>query len=241
MQFNFGIGSLTLIPSGANPTPVQVGVLQDVSVDLSLSTKELRGSLQFPVDIARAAGKISGKAKSGAISGQLINSILTGSTSATGRKAGTTESSAIPTTPFTITVTNSATFSEDLGVLNLTTGLPMTRVASAPATGQYSVAAGVYTFAAADTGQTVSISYSYSIAGTGRTITYNNQLMGSGTVYAVALYNNFRSKDSGWRFPAATFPKLSMGMKNEDYTMTDLDFECFADSTGKVLEYFGSE
>ena len=42
-----------------------------------------------------------------------------------------------------------------------TTGAPLTAVSASPAAGQYSVSAGVYSFSAADAGQSVSISYGY--------------------------------------------------------------------------------
>jgi len=46
--------------------------------------------------------------------------------------------------------------------------LPLTKAASAPAAGQYSVAAGVYTFNSADANKAVLISYTYTITGTGQ-------------------------------------------------------------------------
>ncbi|MFX7021362.1 hypothetical protein ABTI29_21025, partial [Acinetobacter baumannii] len=54
------------------------------------------------------------------------------------------------------------TFVKDLGVTDAK-AIPLKRVASAPATGQYSVdaATGAYTFAAADAGKTVFISFKY--------------------------------------------------------------------------------
>ena len=60
--------------------------------------------------------------------------------------------------PYTITVANAATFSVDVGVA-YASGAPLVAVASAPAHGQYSVAAGVYTFNAADAGASVTITY----------------------------------------------------------------------------------
>ena len=49
----------------------------------------------------------------------------------------------------------------DLGVTYAATGAPLTPVSTSPAAGQYLVSAGTYTFAAADAGQSVSISYGY--------------------------------------------------------------------------------
>ena len=49
----------------------------------------------------------------------------------------------------------------DLGVSYATTGARLTPVLASPGAGQYSVSAGTYTFSAADTGQSVSVSYGY--------------------------------------------------------------------------------
>ena len=120
----------------------------------------------------------------------------------------------------------------------MTTDTPMTRVASAPATGQYSVAAGVYTFAAADTGHNVAIRYSYTSASTGQTIAYTNQAMGSGVTFTLSAFNSYGGQNSGWRLWAATIPKLSLAFKNGDYVEKDIDFEGFADSSGRVIDFY---
>lgn len=240
-QYNFGVGALTLMPSGANPTPVQVGVLKDVSLDISMTTKELRGAYKFPVDIAQGPGKVSGKAKYGQLNSGLIQAVIGGSKSA-GMKIGVIgETGTVPTTPYQITVSNSANFMEDLGVFDLNTGLYLSRVASAPATGQYTVAAGVYTFAAADTTHQMSITYSYTAASAGTTLALTNTLMGAGSAYQLTLFNSFRGKSVGVKLYAATIPKLSFAFKSEDYTEQDIDFEAFADASGKVLDYYATE
>jgi hypothetical protein len=74
----------------------------------------------------------------------------------------TTVTQAVPTTPFTVTI-NNALLSCDHAVTFASNGTALTRVTSAPATGQYSVAASasgaIYTFAAADVGKSVKITY----------------------------------------------------------------------------------
>lgn len=242
MAYIFGTGLLTLTPAGTNPTPVQVGVLKDVSLDFSFTTKELRGAYQFALDIARAGGKLTAKAKSGTIAGGLLNSILTGSTLTTGAVQGIQgESGTIPTTPFTITVTNSANFKNDFGVYDKTAGKWLARVASAPATGQYSLASGVYTFAAADTTHNVTIYYSYTSTTVGKTTSYTNQLMGSGTAFQLDLFNSFRGNSQGLHLYAVTSTKLGLALKSEDYLETDLEFEGFADANGNVVDLYTAD
>jgi hypothetical protein len=241
-QYNFGVGSLSLIPGGASATPVQVGTLKDVSFDISLSMKSLIGNQQYPVALGRGAGKISGKAKSAQLNGALISQLLPGSSLATGSTtAAIGESAVVPaSTPYTVTVVNSAKFGADLGVIDLTTGLALACVATGPTTGQYSVAAGVYTFAAADTGHQLAISYSYTQT-TGKTVAYTNQLMGVGTTFQMAMFNQFNGKSFGLKLFAVSSSKLSLALKNEDFTEQDIDFEAAADSLNRVAEFYLAE
>ena len=85
MQFAFGSGVFWATPlvdaNGAtvtNPTPLQLGVLQDFSFDISYDTKELYGQSQFPVAVGRGKAKMTLKAKVAQISGLLLGSIAFG-------------------------------------------------------------------------------------------------------------------------------------------------------------------
>ena len=201
----------------ANPTPVQLGALQDVSLDVSFDVKTLYGPNQFPLVVGRGKGKITGKAKYAEINGAVLNSLFFGQTVSAGivSDVWATAGVAIPTTPFTITPTPPAagTWSKDLGVENAS-GVPMTRVASAPTTGQYSVAAGVYTFAAADTGLLVFISYQYTATSTtAKKSTIANVAMGYAPTFAADLYMPFNGKSLIFSLNSCVATKLSMGTK----------------------------
>lgn len=240
-MYPFGTGLVYFVPSGANPTPIQIGVVQGISLKVSEKTVKLYGDKKFAVDIKKGEGEISGKIKFAQFNSKILSAILTGSTSASGIKTGTTQTAVIPTTPFQITVTNSATFSEDGGVYDNTAAKWLTNVASAPATGQYSYSAGVYTFAAADVAHSVSISYSYTTAGTGSTTTYNNQVMGAATLYALRIANNADGKANFFELPAVVISGLSLELANTAHMAEDLDFEAQADATGLVLKQYGAE
>ena len=69
-------------------------------------------------------------------------------------EAGTVPAAA----PYAVTVSQAASFSCDQAV-SYANGASLTPVTSLPMKGQYSVAAGVYTFAAADTGSALTFSY----------------------------------------------------------------------------------
>jgi len=77
--------------------------------------------------------------------------------------AVTGESASVPATPGPYTVTAAAPFgpwASDCGVA-CTNGTALTSVAGSPAAAQYNVAAGVYTFAAADAGAGVLLTYGF--------------------------------------------------------------------------------
>jgi hypothetical protein len=238
----FGTGILALTPAGTTPTPIQVAVLKDISVDISYTKKDLIGNLQFPVDSAKGEGKLTGKAKSGWFHGGLIAAILSGSTTVVGSNIGVFNEQAVPTTN-TITVSGSATWVSDLAVFDTVAQKFLTRVASAPAVGQYSVAAGVYTFNATDGTHLMSITYDKTAASTGTTIKLTNQLMGTNTAFSLKLYNNYQgmaggANSSGIYLPSVVIPKLSFAFKNSDFMEKSLDFEATADAVGNIVSVF---
>lgn len=230
----FGIGSITAIPSAANSTPVDIAIVKGATVEFKTTDKPLIGNSLFPVDSATTSGSISGKIQTADFSAAMVAMVIPGTSSATGRKRMLSHAAtAIPATPYQITVTQSATWVSDLGVVNLTSGKTMTRVASTPATGEYSVTAGVYTFAAADTTNTVVIRYTYTDAATGKTITGTNPAVGATTGYALYLFDPAGgSKENGIYLPNVKFSNLSLGMKSDDWSESGLDFTASADSTG---------
>jgi hypothetical protein len=250
--YGFGAGSLwgTALTDAfgnaiANPTPVLFGVLQDVSIDISGDIKELYGQNQFAEAVGRGKVKIAGKAKIGRMNGRLLNDLFFGQTMSAGILADVydTTGAAIPSTPFQITPTvpGSGTWAADLGVRNAA-GNPMTRVASAPATGQYSVAAGVYTFAAADTGLTVFISYQYTATSTSaQKSTVNNVAMGYAPSFRADFMNAYSGKQTTLTLFSAISTKLTFATKQDDFLIPEFDFSGFANSAGQVLQWGTSE
>lgn len=234
MQLMFGSGVLwgvsTTVP---NPTPIRFGVLQEVSVDISYTTKALIGQNQFPVDIARGGGKVTGKAKFARFNGLTVNQLFFGLSASAGQLlTALNEAHAVPATPFQVTIAppSSGTFLQDLGVVNATTGIPLTLVASAPSTGQYSVAGPVYTFAAADTGINMLFSYSYTTSSGGNSLTMSNQLLGFTPTFKMILSAPFRSKQMTLVLNQCVASKLTMATKLEDYMIPEFDFEAFTDA-----------
>jgi hypothetical protein len=240
VQSVFGAGFLFGIPSGANPTPVMFGAVQDTSVDFSFDLKQLYGQNQFALEQARGKGKIEIKASIGRFDPNLFNQIYFGQTTSTGEVLNSiSEASVIPATPFTVTAANGATFKTDLGVYSTTLGKFLIRVASGPSTGQYSVntTTGVYTFASADTGGAVKLNYTYSSSSTGTTITGVNPQMGSSPIFALQLVNSLKGKSIALNFGAVQSSKLALPMKLDDFALPSLDMSAQDDGTGNVFSW----
>ncbi len=247
MQLAFGAGALwgnRTDVTGSGIGPDQFGILQDVQIDWDWTTKELWGQFQFPVDIARGQGKITGKAKFARIFGAIYGDLFFGQTPATGQLTiAENEAASVPaTTPYTVPVANAANFADDLGVYYASgnnAGNRFTRVTTPSAAGHYSVnlATGIYTFAAADAANAVLISYLYN-AGSGKKLVLNNQLMGYTPTFKATFYTTKTTQS----VPAAlalvlnacTATKLSLPTKIDDYEIQEFDFSAFADPTGAI-------
>jgi len=244
MNIQFGTGVLFGLPNAGNlatnPTPYKFGVLQDASIEFKADLKKLFGTKQFPVAKARGKIDVSGKAKIASFDPNMLNQLYFGQTAAAGvTTIAEDEAGTIPGSPFQVTVTNSAQFVTDYGVIDTVSGLQMTKVPSAPATGQYSVAAGVYTFAAADTTKTVKISYSYTVAAVGSTITLANQSLGFAPELRMFLFSAFRTKRLGIELYSCTLGQLSLATKHEDFWMADITFDAGTDATDTLGKIYG--
>lgn len=251
-QYHFGSGVLIGTPltdyagnALSNPTPTVFGALQDVSIDISADIKQLFGQNQFPLAVGRGKGKISGKAKYAQINALMMNNLFFGQTLNSGIVSDVydTTGTAIPTTPFTITPTvpSSGTWAFDLGVRD-SNGLPMVRVASAPTAGQYSVAAGVYTFAAADTGKVVFINFQYTATSTSaKNQIVQNVLMGQAPSFQADFYTTYGGKNFTLTLYAAIAAKLTIATKQDDFMIPEFDFEAFANGAGQVLKWASTD
>ena len=250
-QAFFGSGTLILRDTNiANVTPTFLGVLQDITIDIDSKNVDLVGQSRFPVDTASGPLTIKGKAKSAIIKATLPN-LLFGSTITVGGGSqletgvgGAGETGTIPGTgPYTVTVANAATFLNDQGVYYQATGAQLQLVATGPTQGQYSVSsAGVYTFAAADSGLGVFIYYSYTSATLGQGFTQSNTLMGSVTPNFEMFFQNSSSFQGNGnvatlRLYACKADKLSLNFTNDKWMIPDFEFSAYAAPSGKVFDW----
>lgn len=247
MQLAFGAGALwgnRTDVTGSGIGPDQFGILQDVQIDWDWQARELWGQFQFPVDIARGQGKITGKAKFARIFGAIYGDLFFGQTPAAGQvTVSENEAATVPaSTPYTVTVANAASFVDDLGVYyasGANAGGKFSRVTTPSAAGQYSVnlATGVYTFAAADAGAALLVSYLYN-AIAGKKLVLTNQLMGYTPTFKATFYTTKTTlgvpAGLALVLNACTASKLSLPSKTDDYEIQEFDFSAFADATGTI-------
>lgn len=251
----FGSGKVFLVPTGgnlpSNPTAVQALTVQDVQIDIAGDLKELKGSSQFPDDVATGDKKGTGKFATGRKDLNMFNQIFSADIVVTGGTSVSPNESHVPTSnAVTVTPPGSGTFAEDLGVTYAGSGLALVKVAATPAVGQYTVSAGVYTFAAGDAAAAagVIISYSYTLTG-GTTYQINNQALGYGPQCELYLVDTYQPKNVGtasapvWEYNvihlyAVKINKITIGNKRADYSIPEVDFGYFQNSAGKVMEMF---
>jgi len=249
-----GSGRLFVRPTAGNlatnPTPLQGFTVQDVSIDIAGEIKELRGQNQFPDDTATVDKKLSGKFGIGRKDLTMFNQIFSADViSTSGQSVYPNFQTAVPATPYTVTIAPPATgtFQFDLGVYYTGTGVEFIRVASSPVTGQYSVneGTGVYTFAALDTLANVTISYSYTLTGHGATYQINNQTIGYGPQIEIWIVDTYQSLTVSSnqvynviRVYAAKVNKITIGNKRGDYSIPEVDWAAFASASGRVLDMY---
>ena len=233
-----GPGVLYGVPAAGNGTPCNFGKIKQCTLDFTRSVKPITGGQVWPFDFAGGSIKGTGKAKMAAVSPLALAALFFGVTPGTGQTLTQyLEAGAIPaTTPFTVTVSQAATFVEPLEVLYAATGLPLTQVASGPVAGQYSVAAGVFTFAAADEGKGVLISYTYTGAA-GNNVTVNNALQGDVPIFSAVFYNKKNGKPVTIMLPMLASEKLALDFKEDAAVEPEIDFLIGANAAGQAIVY----
>lgn len=240
----FGPGSLWVTRTDiAVGTPVNIGYCQNFSYDESGDEKDLYGQNQYPIASARGTLKTTAKITAATLSGIALNSVFQSQTLNAGSLAAAQgEAATCSGSPCTVTVTNSGTFETDLGVLFASSGLPLAKVASSPAAGQYSVAAGVYTFnQTAQSGSGVLINYAYSVAGSGHNMKVVNKPIGYTPTFQLDYVTVFEGKTYYIRFFRCVGAKLTRAHKLTDFMMPEIDLNFYAKENGDVYQMWQSE
>ena len=243
-MFVFGSGVLIGTQLNVTPaTPINFGLVQKVSVDTSVSVKELYGQYAFPVAVGSGTRKVQCKASLARFSGQAIGRLFYNQVPAAGSTISQfAEVHSVPaSSPYTITVTNGAHFVADQGVTYASTGLPLIAVSASPATGQYSVnaATGVYTFASSDTGAGVLISYTYTASTTGEALAIANPLIGPTSTFTATLFATDPTTNAQFSVTLnqCVASKFSFDTSIEDFAKPDFEFQAFANAAGQVMTF----
>lgn len=223
----------------AVPSPVQFGILQNITVDESWETKELYGANQFPVAVGRGKGKVQLKAQAANFNAELVNTFLYGVslTSSYQTIYNDLTGLVVPTSPYTITPTapSSGSVVADLGVTSAVNGVPYTRVASSPTGGQYSYSSGAWTFASQDYGKTAFINFVYSATVAGaKKINVTNAPMGLMPIFQVDLSTQYQGKTVYIRYPNCVASSFTRSYKNDDFAIPEFTIDAFADGSGNI-------
>jgi hypothetical protein len=240
----FGAGSVFVIASGL--TPVKIGTLQDIEIDISSAVAELYGANQFPEAVGRGKGKITGKGKSGKFDMTLFNNLFYGGTVDTAQYRKVIESSAAvagASAP-TFSVGNAGSSEvNDLGLYYTSNSVQLAKVStsSAPNAGEYyNTSTGLYTVSTAETlNSSFLVSYDYLSTGNGNQLVIANQAMGIQPVFQIELWEGFTDFGTRTNFDLklnrCVATKWSFPFKNSDFNISDFEFSCFADSTGNIM------
>lgn len=246
------IGSRTDISPGV---AINVGYVQEFSIEQAGTVKQLFGQNQFPLVAARATIKATGKFKQATVSGIALNALFYGQTLVTGGLNWNIDSTFTTSTGSSqVTVGSSLSFDADLGVKYAATGLPLQRVSTGnEATGFYSITGygqglgtNAYNFAGTDGGSggtaggtALKITYTNSTT-TGQNILVANQPIGNTPTFQLDYYTNLNQptkKPFVVRLLQCVAEKQMMQFKLEDFMIPELDFSLFANSAGNVMEF----
>lgn len=234
MQLLFGIGALWGQRNDVTGYgPDQFAVLQDNSVEFQFEIKELYSQLGFPIDIARAKGKITGKAKMARVFAALYSDMFFGTAVTTGED-NVSQNETYTLAASTQQVTNHTSFVADLGVYyNATGNFRFTYVTGAPsAVGTYTTGTnGTYTFYTGDIGASVAISYVFTDA-SGKTITISNQNMGYTPSFVGTFYQSKSTQGATGqltlRLNECVSSHLTIPSRLDDYAIPDFDYQAFS-------------
>ncbi len=253
-QFVFGpgIGWITPVSDAygnaiSNPAPILIAAMQDIGIDMSAELKELYGGNSYAIAIGRGKQKLGIKAKNAQVHGHLWNSLFFGQpaqlTSAVYTAYYDAVGTVVPGTPFTVTPATayaaslkgtSPTFGYSLGVRDVN-NLPLQRVASSPATRQYSVSGGVYTFAAADVGITYYFDFNYTATSlTAQQLNILNLPMGYAPTFQFDLIIPYQGNVFSATFPNCMSTKAGLATKLDDFAYPEFDFSAFAPGSAGV-------
>jgi hypothetical protein len=228
MQYAFDVGHLFVTPS-VGASPVRVGSLRGVQIDIERSLTLERLAFQVPVKAAHRETRLKGRAKMATINGAIFAELFFGKATTPGSTKGVDGCpQTIPGSPYQLQITPPAggTFYMDLGVLFASNAVPqeLTRVSGSPGANEYSLSGDTYTFSSADTGKEILVSYAYTVS-TGKRLTITNPYWIEAPTFKVAGFIPYGGKQLFMEFPGCVSEHLSIATVLENWTIPDFTFE----------------
>ena len=241
LELGFGSGVFFVTRTDiADGTPYQLAALQDINITFNGELRDLFSQGQFPIAVARGKTKIEGKGKYALISTPVYNSLFFGQTVVTGQTL--TAFAENHNIAQTVTVSNSATFTFDLGVFAPSTGERFTLIdpTATLATGDYQHTNGVYNFFSGDVPAspstlTVQISYEYTTAG-GFTLNGGNPFMGTTPVFRGDFYQPFGNNSLNLTLFNCVATSIGMPTVVDNFLINDFAFSAFAGASGSTFQ-----
>lgn len=233
---------------------IGVAAMQEGGWSIDVDVKELHGSNRFPVDVRTGMGKIEGTAKYTDWDADVIGTILDGRVGVDPVSTGSNvlavnvEATIPPTAgPYTVTITvpttpSAGTYVKSLEVIFAATGIPLEQVATAttPTTGQFHIATTgtttmIYTFAAADQGLAVKITYMYSHATSGKKVTWGNVPIGTTPILAGIFQGISDAKQMVLELDNVVAHGMKWSQRIDDWSHIDTQLKAFADPGSDVI------
>lgn len=234
-----GTGWVSIVPGDTYPDPIHLAEIDGFDIDVTVETADLENSDGDVIDSFDTKRVIEGQISLKDFSNSLLAAATKGVTVATGANVGYSQSGTIPTTPFQITVTHSATFTTDLGVIDLTSGKAMTAAATATGTGVYAVSAGVYTFNTADVSSSVLINYrATTTADTTATVSVTSS---STSKFGLHFYGTKAGKSFGIYVPQALLKGMSAKFAKSAWVGNTLKWTATADASNNLIYTYSPE
>jgi hypothetical protein len=238
-MYIFGSGVMTVTPilSSGLATPINIGLLQDGSVDFTSTVKTLYGQYRDPIALGAGTRKWTGKAKVARFSARIMNNLLFGGSLVAGQVTTSYTAGTVPASS-TYTIGTGGSYASDQGVVYAATGIPLTRVTTPAAVGQYGINAGTYTFFSGDASAAVVLAYNYSMT-VGQSILIPQTLIGPTLNFSL----NFTATDPSTssiftgQFYYCVAEKFGIHTKLEDFSMPEFDFMLAANAAGNVGQF----
>jgi hypothetical protein len=218
--FVFGLPTARVLTTGKAPRVI--AELAEVEISISTEIKALESVKCIASGHVITGRKITGKAKQLAVQPWFEAQKIGGVHSVGHLVTVESEALTIGASPtFTATVEGSATFTRPLEV-KTADGELLVPVTGTPEAGEYSVVAGVYTFASQLTG--VTASYVKSVAATGETVTLSNTNQGEATAYALIGESTTEGVTMHVEISSLVFTKGGLSMSKDNQTSPETEF-----------------